>query len=283
MAEVGKQNSLKVLKELDFGMYLDGGDLGEILLPIRYVPKDAKIGDTLDVFIYLDSEDRIIATTEKPLAAVGDFAVLQVVQVNSTGAFLDWGLMKDLFLPFSEQRLKVEEGDWCMVHVYIDQHTNRIEASAKVEDFLDKTPHEFKVGDEVDAVLYAKTDLGFKAIINNAYIGMVYNKDVFRKQERGKQIKAYIKQVREDKKIDLILDKPGREKVDEISTQILEKLKEHGGFIPLMDKSPADDVYKMFGISKKTFKQAIGGLYKARLITLEENGIKLIAGNEQVH
>jgi predicted RNA-binding protein (virulence factor B family) len=283
MAEVGKQNSLKVLKELDFGMYLDGADLGEILLPIRYVPKDAKIGDTLDVFIYLDSEDRIIATTEKPLASVGDFALLQVVQVNSTGAFLDWGLMKDLFLPFSEQRLKVEEGDWSMVHVYIDQHTNRIVASAKVEDFLDKTPHEFKVGDEVDAVLYTKTDLGFKAIINNAYTGMVYNKDVFRKQERGKQIKAYIKQVREDKKIDLILDKPGREKVDEISTQILGKLREHGGFIPLMDKSPADDVYKMFGISKKTFKQAIGGLYKARLITLEENGIKLIVGNEQVH
>lgn len=283
MAEVGKHNTLKVIKELDFGMYLDGGDLGEILLPVRYIPQDCKVGDMVDVFIYLDSEDRIIATTEKPLAVVGDFALLQVVQVNSMGAFLDWGLMKDLFLPFSEQRLKVEEGDWCMVHVFIDQHTNRIVASAKVEEYLDLTPHEFKVGDEVDVVLYTKTDLGYKAIINNKYTGMVYNKDVFRKQERGKVIKAYIKQVRDDKKIDLILDKPGREKVDEISTQILEKLKQHDGFIPLMDKSPADDVYKMFGISKKTFKQAIGGLYKARLITLEEDGIKLITTNDQVH
>jgi predicted RNA-binding protein (virulence factor B family) len=276
MVEIGKWNLMRVVKILDFGAYLDGGEEhGEILMPIRYVPVDCKIDDEVDVFVYLDSEDRIIATTEKPLAQVGDFALLEVVSVSGIGAFLIWGLMKDLFVPFREQRQKMEEGYSYVVHIYLDEVSGRIVGSAKVEDFLDKTPHEFTEGQEVDLILYSHTDIGYKAIINNTHTGVVYNSDVFRELERGEKTKGYIKRIREDKKIDLIIDKPGYEKVDEVSKNILDKLKEEKGFIALVDKSPAEDIYKMFGISKKTFKKAIGGLYKSRLITIEETGIKL--------
>ncbi len=275
MAEIGKWNNLRVVKLLDFGAYLDGGEHGEILTPIRYVPADCKIDDEVDVFIYLDSEDRIIATTEKPFAQVGDFALLEVVSVSGIGAFLDWGLMKDLFVPFREQRQKMEEGYSYVVHIYVDDVSNRIVGSAKVEDFLDLTPHEFTEGQEVDLVLYSHTDIGYKAIINNTHTGVVYNSDVFRKLDRGEKTKGYIKRIREDRKIDLLIDKPGYEKIDDISQKILDKLKEEKGFIPLVDKSPAEAIYDMFGISKKTFKKAIGSLYKARLITIEEAGIKL--------
>lgn len=275
MAEVGKWNSLVVLKELDFGFYLDGQAQGEILLPIRYVPKDLKIGDTIDVFIYLDSEDRIIATTEKPFAEVGDFALLEVVSVGGIGAFLDWGLMKDLFVPFREQKQKMEAGYSYVVYVYIDEQTGRIVGSAKVENFLDQTPPEFIEGQEVDLIIYMQTDIGYKAIINKTHTGMLFDTDVFRTLHRGEHTKGYIKKVREDQKIDLLLDKPGYEKVDDISKKILDKLKAENGFIPLSDKSPADEIYDMFGISKKTFKKAIGALYKARVISLEDGGIKL--------
>ncbi len=275
MADIGKWNSLRVVKLLDFGAYLDGGEHGEILMPIRYVPADCEIDDDVEVFIYLDSEDRLIATTEKPIAQVGDFALLDVVSVSGIGAFLNWGLMKDLFVPFREQRQKMEEGNSYVVYIYIDEMSNRIVGSAKVEDFLDKEPHNFVEGQEVDLVLYNHTDIGFKAIINGTHTGVVYDGDVFRVVERGEKTKGYIKRIRLDKKIDLLLDKPGYQKVDEVSQNILDKLKDEKGFIPLVDKSPAEDIYNMFGISKKTFKKAIGSLYKARLITIEETGIKL--------
>jgi predicted RNA-binding protein (virulence factor B family) len=275
MAEIGKWNKLVVLKELDFGVYLDGQEQGEILMPMRYVPKDLKIGDTVDVFVYLDSEDRIIATTEKPFAEVGDFALLEVVSVSSIGAFLDWGLMKDLFIPFREQKQKMEVGYSYVIYIYVDIQSGRIVGSAKVENFLDKTPPEFTEGQEVNLIIYTQTDIGYKAIINNTHTGVLFDSDVFRTLHRGEHIKGYIKKIRPDQKIDLLLDKPGYEKVDELSKKILEKLKEEMGFIALSDKSPADDIYDMFGISKKNFKKAIGALYKVRMITLEENGIKL--------
>ncbi len=276
MAEIGRWNSLEVIKELDFGIYLNGTVHGEILMPRRYVPEGIKPGEFVDVFIYLDSEDRLIATTEQPIAQVGDFALLDVVSVNSIGAFLDWGLMKDLFVPFKEQRQKMEMGYSYVVYIYVDEQTNRIVGSAKVEDYLDKTPHTFVEGQEVDLVIYNQTDIGYKAIINNTHTGVIYTKDVFREIERGEKTKGYIKKIRVDNKIDLIIDKPGYEKVDEVSGKILDKLKLQGGFIPLVDKSPAGEVYDMFGISKKTFKKAIGGLYKSKLITIEDNGIKLV-------
>ncbi|HTA27132.1 MAG TPA: S1-like domain-containing RNA-binding protein [Bacteroidia bacterium] len=275
MADIGKWNSLEVLKELDFGVYLDGGEHGEILMPIRYVPQDCKIGDKVDVFIYLDSEDRLIATTEKPFAEVGDFVLLECISVSGVGAFLYWGLMKDLFIPFREQKQKMEVGHSYVVYIFVDDISGRIMGSAKVENFLDKTPPEFQAGDEVDLIIYSQTDIGYNAIVNKTHTGVIFHTDVFRTLHRGEHTKGYIKKVREDKKIDLLLDKPGYEKVDKISTTILEKLKEENGFIALSDKSQADDIYDMFGISKKNFKKAIGALYKARLITLEENGIKL--------
>jgi uncharacterized protein len=275
MADIGKWNTMEVIKELDFGVYLDGGEQGEILMPVRYVPKDCKPGDKVEVFIYLDSEDRIIATTEKPFAQVGDFALLEVVSVSSVGAFLYWGLMKDLFVPFREQKQKMEVGYSYVVYIYVDEMSGRIMGSAKVENFLDKTPPEFEEGQEVDLIIYTQTEIGYKAIVNNTHTGVLFNSDVFRTLHRGEHTKGYIKKIREDKKIDLLLDKPGYEKVDEISKKILDKLNEENGFIALSDKSPADDIYDVFGISKKTFKKAIGALYKARMITLEENGIRL--------
>jgi uncharacterized protein len=275
MAEIGRWNTLEVLKQLDFGVYLDGGEHGEILMPIRYVPQDCKIGDKVEVFIYLDSEDRLIATTEKPFAQVDDFALLECVSVSGVGAFLYWGLMKDLFVPFREQKQKMEVGYSYVVYIFVDEMTGRIMSSAKVENFFDQTPPEFIAGQEVDLIIYTQTDIGYKAIINNIHTGVLFNTDVFRTLHRGEHIKGYIKKIREDQKIDLLLDKPGYEKVDDISKNILDKLKEKKGFIALSDKSPADAVYDMFGISKKNFKKAIGALYKARLITLEENGIRI--------
>lgn len=276
MAEIGKWNKLEVLKQLDFGVYLDGGEHGEILMPIRYVPQGCKIGDIVDVFIYLDSEDRLIATTEKPFAQVGDFVLLEVVSVSSVGAFLYWGLMKDLFVPFREQKQKMEVGNEYVVYIFVDDLSGRIMGSAKVENFLDKTPPDFTEGQEVDLIIYTQTDIGYKAIINKTHTGVIFDSDVFRTLHRGENTKGYIKKIREDKKIDLVLDKPGYEKVDDMSKKILDKLNEENGFIGLTDKSPAEDVYNMFGISKKNFKKAIGALYKGRLILLEENGIRLI-------
>jgi uncharacterized protein len=277
MAEIGKWNTLEVIKELDFGVYLDGKEHGEILMPIRYASQvNCKIGDKVEVFIYLDSEDRLIATTEKPYALVGEFALLEVVSVNNFGAFLYWGLMKDLFIPFREQKQKMEAGYSYVVYIYVDDLTSRITGSAKVENFLDKTPPEFKEGEEVDLILYTQTDLGYKAIINNTHTGLLFNENVFRNLERGEHTKGYIKKIREDNKIDLLLDKPGYEKVDDISKIILDKLKAENGFLALSDKSPADSIYDILGISKKTFKKAIGALYKSRIIFIEDNGITLL-------
>lgn len=275
MTEIGKLNTLRVVKELDFGIYLDGEQLGEILMPRRYVPAGTKPGDKLEVFIYLDSEDRFIATTERPFASVGDFALLDVVGVNSVGAFLDWGLPKDLLVPFREQKQKLEVGKSYVVFVYLDVDTNRIVASAKPEKFLDRSPADFEEGEEVDLLILSKTDLGYKAMINKTHTGVLYKNEVFESLEKGQQLKGYIRKIRPDGKVDLILHKPGYEKVDDISKQILDKLKEKNGFIALNDKSSAESIYEMFRVSKKTYKKAIGALYRERVITIEDAGIRL--------
>ncbi|MBI2269950.1 MAG: GntR family transcriptional regulator [Bacteroidetes bacterium] len=275
MTEIGKLNTLRVVKELDFGIYLDGEQLGEILMPRRYVPAGTKPGDKLEVFIYLDSEDRFIATTERPFASVGDFALLDVVGVNSVGAFLDWGLPKDLLVPFREQKQKLEVGKSYVVFVYLDVETNRIVASAKPEKFLDRSPADFEEGEGVDLLILSKTDLGYKAMINKTHTGVLYKNEVFESLEKGQQLKGYIRKIRPDGKVDLILHKPGYEKVDDISKQILDKLKEKSGFIALNDKSSAESIYEMFRVSKKTYKKAIGALYRERVITIEDAGIRL--------
>lgn len=272
---LGEINRLTVIKSVDFGMYLDGDQEGEILLPTRYVPEGLKIGDELDVFLYLDSEERLIATTEKPLAMVGDFAWLNVAWVNEYGAFLDWGLMKDLFVPFREQKMRMEIGNSYIVHVHIDEESYRIVASAKVERYFSKDFPEYENGDKVEILIWQKTDLGFKVIIDNKFGGLIYADEIFRHITTGDRMEAYIKTVREDGKIDVSLQPAGRRHTEEFSETLHQYLIDHKGVCDLGDKSPADDIYDRFKVSKKVFKKAIGELYKQRVITISEEGIKL--------
>ena len=273
--ELGKFNQLEVVKEVDFGLYLDGGEEGEILLPTRYVPEGCQVGDMLNVFLYLDIDERLIATTLTPLVQVGQFACLEVAWVNQFGAFLNWGLMKDLFVPFSEKKMKMQVGRKYVIHAHLDDESYRIVASAKVERYLSKDIPDYAPGTEVDILIWQKTDLGFKAIIDNKHSGLLYENEIFCTLETGMQMRAFVKQVREDGKVDLILQKPGFEKIDDFSKTLLDYIKEHGGRIHLNDKSPAEDIYDTFGVSKKTFKKGVGDLYKKRLISLQENGITL--------
>jgi len=277
VVNIGKYNTLKVIKEVDFGVYLDGESEGEILMPIRYVPKNCQPGDLVDVFLYLDSEDRPIATTEKPYAQVGEFAMLRVKSVNKIGTFLDWGIMKDLLVPFREQKVTMIEGRSYLVYIYVDAESKRIVASAKLNKFLDKTVPEYEIGQEVDIVVESETDLGYKAIVNNQHWGILYENEVFEQLAKGLKLKGYIKKIRTDNKIDLSLQPLGYGKVDPITQMILDELKKAGGFIPVSDKSEAEEVYRVFGISKKTFKQAVGSLYKKRVITIGADGIRLNA------
>lgn len=273
---LGEYNHLTVTKQVDFGMYLDGGDEGEILLPSRYVPEGCKPGDELDVFIYLDNEERPVATTLVPKAKVGDFAFLEVAWVNQYGAFLDWGLMKDLFCPFREQKMKMEKGKGYIVHVYTDDESYRIVASAKVERYLDDTFPKYKKGEEVDLLVWQKTELGFKVIINNRHGGLVYHSQVFKDIHTGDRMKGYIDNVRADGKIDVTLQPTGKRQTKEFGETLLQYLKDNGGTCDLGDKSAAEDIYSRFGVSKKTFKKAVGDLYKQRIITISEDGIKLV-------
>ena len=274
--ELGKFNTLKVVKEVDFGMYLDGGEEGEILLPSRYVPENCKPGDELTVFIYLDNEERLVATTLTPLVQVGEFACLEVAWINQYGAFLNWGLMKDLFVPFREQKMKMQVGRKYVIHAHLDDESYRIVASAKVERYLSKDRPEYASGDEVNILIWQKTDLGFKAIIDNKYSGLLYENEIFSTLQTGMEMKAFVKQVREDGKVDLILQKPGFEKIDDFSKTLLNYIRENDGRIRLNDKSPAEDIYDTFGVSKKTFKKGVGDLYKKRLITIDGRKIKII-------
>lgn len=275
MAEIGKLNNLIVLKKVDFGVYFDGEELGEILLPKRYVPANLEIDDVIEVFIYRDSEDRLIATTEKPTAVVGEFALLKVVSATKFGAFLDWGLPKNLLVPYREQRRILEEGKSYVVYIYLDEKSQRITASTKIDKFLDLKPTSFNEGDEVDLLIYEKTNIGYKAIIEGTHSGILYDNEVFQKLEIGQHTKGYIRKIREDQKIDLRLQKSGYENVDEVMGKLLAKLKEQNGFIPVNDKSPPEVISETFGISKKTFKKSIGALYKQRLIVMDDEGIKL--------
>lgn len=272
--EIGKVNKLKVLREVSIGVYLDGDTIGDVLLPKRYVPEGTKEGDEVEVFIHLDSEDRLIATTERPLAQVGEFAWLKVVSVSKFGAFLDWGLMKDLLVPFREQKEKMEKDRYYAVYVYFDDETGRIVASAKVDRFLDNVSPDYNPGEEVKLFVVGRTELGYKAVINGLHSGLLYYNQVFKPLQLGQQTKGYIARVREDEKIDLLLERPGYEKVDELSQKLLDALQKAGGFLPLTDKSVPADIEQRLGMSKKTFKKAIGALYKQRLIELLPDGIK---------
>ncbi len=272
---LGRYNQLEVVKEVDFGVYLDGGDDGEILLPARYVPEDCQPGDMLNVFIYLDNEERLVATTLTPYAQVGDFACLEVAWTNQYGAFLDWGLMKDLFVPFREQKNKMEKGERYVVHVHLDEDSYRIMASAKVERYLSNDMPPYHPGDGVEILVWQRTDLGYKVIVDNRFGGLIYATDVVRPLNTGMKTEAYVRQVRPDGKIDIVLQPDGPRKVDDFAEVLLDYIRQHDGFTTFQDKTPAEDIYATFGVSKKTFKKAVGDLYKKHLVTLEEGGIRL--------
>lgn len=276
MVNVGTFNALRVVKILDFGLYLDGSELGEILMPSKWIPDGTKVDDILEAFIYYDSSDRIIATTLKPLATVGEFAYLSVKDVNKMGAFLQWGLDKDLLVPFAEQIAKMEKGRHYLVYVYLDTRSKRIVASAKLEKFLDIHSSAFNDGDEVDLMIWIRSDLGYKAIINQKYLGMLYHNEIFSDIRTGMKAKGFISRIRPDGKIDLRLEKSGYEKIESLSGRVLTALQNHGGFLPLHDKSPAEIIYQRLGMSKKNFKKSVGSLYKDQLILIEDNGIRLI-------
>ena len=273
---LGKRNQLTILREVDFGVYLDGGEIGDILLPKRYVPPYCKTGDIVDVFLYLDSEERLIATTQNPLVEVGQFAFLEVKWTNQFGAFLDWGLMKDLFCPFKEQKMRMQQGKRYVIYCYIDTLTSRIVASAKIEKFLSHDMPPYRTGDEVEVLIQQKTDLGFKAIVEGRFGGLIYQNELFRDIHTGDRMTAFVKTVRPDGKLDLVMQTSGKQHVNDFSEQLYQYLlQSEGGCCPFHDKSPAEEIYATFKVSKKTFKKAVGDLYKKHIILIENNGLRL--------
>ena len=276
MIEIGQTYELEVVKKVDFGVYLDADDLGEVLLPTRYVPDDLSVGDSIEVFLYLDTEDRPVATTDTPKAKVGEFAYLEVVDTTNVGAFLDWGLEKDVLVPFAEQHRPMEKGRSYLVYLYLDKVDGRITASSKIDKFLDdEKPHNFKQSQAVDLIIANSTDLGYKAIINHSHWGVLYKNEVFQRLSFGQSIKGFIKNIRPDKRIDLSLQ-GGQETRDKYSKTILKYLKKNNGFAAVHDKSDPKLISDLFGMSKKAFKRSIGGLYKQRVISIEADGIRLI-------
>lgn len=279
MAEIGRLNRLTILREATVGFYLDGGDDGEILLPRKLAPAVAAPGGEVEVFIYHDDRG-IAATTQRPRAMLGQFAALKVVAVSAIGAFLDWGLPKDLFVPLREQKERMQEGHSYIVYVNLD-NDGRLMATSKIDRFLDKWPAKYEAGQEVELLICERTPLGVKAIIEHRHWGVLYHDELFRNVRLGDKVRGYIKGVREDGKIDLTLHKPGHEKLDDIAEKVLQKLASSGGFLPVHDKSPPETIYKLFGESKKSFKSAIGILYKHRRIVIEAEGIRLSDGEQR--
>ena len=268
MAQLGRINTLKINRKSDFGLYLIDEEGNEILLPNRYVAPDMHIGDEIDVFVYKDSEDRITATTETPKAQVGEFALLRVVATNSAGAFLDWGLPKDLLVPFREQKMRMQTGRSYIVYVYVDYNSDRIVASAKIDKFLDNRPADYHQGDPVEILIAQRTDMGYKVIIDNLHSGIIYHNEIFKEINIGDRMEAYIKSVREDGKIDVTLVDRADRRTMELADKILMHLMSHGRRMALTDKSSPEAIKAAFECSKKDFKKAIGHLYKKKLITL---------------
>lgn len=275
MIKIGEYNELEIVKQVDFGVYLGIDDI-EILLPTKWVPRDAKIGDAITVFIIRDSDDRLLATTVKPLATANTFAFLEVKQVNNIGAFLDWGMDKDLLVPFREQSSPMEEGKSYVVFVYEDEQSNRLIASSKLSRFIVREDIDLETGDVVELLVYSKTKLGYNAIINNLYSGLIYENEIFESIRIGDHLKGYVKTIREDNKIDLSLQKSGFELMDDAKWKILSLLKNENGFLALHDNSSPEEVKAKLQMSKKAFKKAIGSLYREKLVTLTDKGVQLV-------
>ena len=267
--KIGEYNELRINRTVDFGAYLIDDDTHEVLLPKRYLTPDMKVGDTIRVFVYNDSENRPVATTEEPKAVVGDFALMRVKAVNKVGAFLDWGLVaKDLLVPFREQRVDMKAGRSYIVRVYLDEASQRIVASAKLTKFLNLTEPDYYHREKVDVLVVQRNDLGYRVIINNAHWGQIYQNETYQDVNIGDRFTAFVKQVRPDGKIDVTLAKIEKLRVDDLADRILDHLKAHGGTMSLTDKSSPEDISKAFNCSKKDFKKALGQLYKQERITL---------------
>ncbi len=276
MIKIGQINSLEVIKKADFGVFLDGDDYGSVLLPNKHVPEGTELGDHIEVFLYFDSESQLAATIDKPIAQVGEWGLMKIEGINQTGAFVNWGIKeKDLLIPFSEQRARFTAGQNILVYVYTDKASGRIVGTTKFNKWLDKTPSNYEVNEEVDLIIAERSQLGYKAIVNGKHWGMIFPSDVFGKLFIGKKLKGYIKQVREDGKIDLSLQKVGVAKMDDLSSKIIDLLEKKGGFLPLNDKSSPEAIFDAFRTSKGTYKKTIGGLYKQGKIVIEKDGIRL--------
>lgn len=273
MIKVGEYNTLKVIRTVDFGVYLeDGGD--GILLPKRFVPRGTKEGDELTVFVYHDSEQRLIATTQKPFGVVGDIVMLEVVSLTPQGAFMNWGLMKDIFVPKSKQLMGMRAGGRYLVKIYIDEQTGRVAATEKIDPFLSNEQLTVKEMEEVNLTVWRRTDIGYVMIINNRHTGVLHHNEIYRHISEGYTFKGYIKHIYPDNRIDVVLGKPGYQRVEDEATKIMRLLKENDGYLPYNDKSDPEDIYSFFGMSKKTFKMTAGSLYKQRKIVFTNGGIK---------
>ena len=276
MLHLGIKNTLHILRGTTVGMFLGDDEENDVLLPKKYIPEDAVVGDDIEVFIYKDSEDRIIATTLEPKIQLNQFACLQVKAVTAIGAFLDWGLEKDLFVPFREQNKKMEEGKWYVVFLYLDEETDRLVASCKVNRYFEKENIDLTIGQEVDLLVFEETEMGLNVIINGKYKGLIYENEIFQRIKIGTSTKGYIKNIREDNRIDVSLQKQGYENIEPNAERILTKLKANNGFLDITDKSDANYVMYQLEMSKKTFKKAVGALYRQRIIRLDEDGIYLV-------
>lgn len=277
MIKVGEYNQLHVLRKVEFGFYLDDGDKG-ILLPTRFVPPGLKEGDSINVFVYHDGEDRLIATTQQPKGMVGDIVMLKAVSVTPQGAFLDWGLMKDLFVPKSAQLQKMIPNGHYLVKIVIDEQTGRIAATEKIDKFLSNESLTVKEMEEVKLTVYRRTDIGYLMIINNKHTGVLHFSDIFRSISAGDTFTGFIKKIHpKSNNIDLAAGKPGFKRVEDEADKIVRMLKENNGFLAFNDKSNPDDIYEHFAMSKKTFKMTIGGLFKKKIILIEESGIRLLS------
>lgn len=272
--KVGEYNTLRVARAFDFGMYL-GEDKDVVLLPKRFIPPGVEVGDMLKVFVYHDSENRLIATTQKPIGIVGDIVNLQAVTVTNQGAFMDWGLMKDLFVPKAKQLMGMRVGGYYIVKIYLDEQTGRVAATEKIEPFLSNEHLTVKEQEAVDMLVYRRTDIGYTVIINNQHTGVLHFNDIFQDIGVGDRLKGYIKNIREENKIDVAIGKMGYSRVEDEAGKVLRLLQENDGYLPYNDKSNPDDIYSFFGMSKKTFKMTTGNLYKARKIIFTQTGIKL--------
>jgi len=276
MIELGKYNLLEVMRDTGSGLFLEDTEGNDVLLPGKFIPPDTEVGDFLEVYIYRDNEDRIIATTQEPRITVYEFAYLEVTSVGNHGAFLNYGVDKDLFVPFREQNLKMEEGRSYLVYMYIDGQTDRLAGSAKIEQFLEFEDLDIRIGDEVLITIWKRTDLGTNVIVNNKYSGLIYENELYEKLYTGDVKTAYVHNIREDGKVDIRLQKDGYSKIEPSAQKILNLLKKREGYLLLTDKSSPERIKRELGMSKKTFKKSIGALYKQKMILLEEEGIRLV-------